>query len=465
MSNFPLSHNDTAKADDAFQQQVFIDQVCDLIKNCQPPKGIGINGYWGTGKTSSLMQIHKALTGAAPHDYKKSNNQDIIPVWFEAWRYQSETVPIVALLQEIRAQLGMWQKLVNKSNKLASITALGILGAFDAALKTASGGFMAPKLSKIPELGKEWEAEHQETPLASQDLLELLEKAVDQALNKKEGNTAKRLVIFIDDLDRCLPKVALQLLEGIKVYLNLNNCVLVFGMDQRQIEEALKKALETSDTHQAREYLEKICQDIHHLPIPNQYAKAEYLLKLLKELDIDDRSQPNLDDTTKATLAANHRNAIKNVLYAYDCLPSNPRKIKALSNRLALQLRKGCIKGQEIPLIAQGLAPTLDRRYMMLIAMTIIYNFHRQLNEQLEKDPGYISQVVIYSNTPPAYTPSTPAPIYEPMSNIIPSYDNTGQQKLPTNPSDSNVFRLHELFRALASVAVDDLTPFLDSHS
>jgi len=450
MPNLPLSHNDTAKADDAFQQEAFIKQVCELIKNCQPPKGIGINGYWGTGKTSSLMQIHKELTGAAPHDYKNSTNQDIVPVWFEAWRYQSETVPIVALLQEIRAQLGMWQKLVNESNKLANITVLGILGAFDAVLKTASGGFIAPNLSKIPELGKQWETEQRETPLASQDLLNLLEQAIDEALPKKA-----RLVIFIDDLDRCLPKVALQLLEGIKVYLNLNNCVLVFGMDQRQIEEALKKALETSDTHQAREYLEKICQDIHHLPIPNQNAKADYLIKLLEELNIDDGSQTGLPDTEKAALADSHRLAIKNILYAYDCLPANPRKIKALSNRLALQLRKGCIQ----QLTSPQAPANPDRRYMLLVAMTIVYNFHRQLNEQLEKDPEYISQVVTYADRPSITA------INEPMHNIIPCYDETGLIKLPTNPSDSNVFRLHELFKDLGTITVNELKPFLDSHS
>jgi|GEM_PF-1792840 len=236
-----LSHNDTAKADDAFKQQAFIKQVCDLIKDCQPPKGIGINGYWGTGKTSTLMQIHKELTGISPYedDNAITNNEDIIPIWFEAWCYQSETVPIVALLQEIRAQISNWQKYINGSKKLGSIALLGIFGAIDAALKVASGGILSPNISKIPELGRQWEADHRETPLASQDLRKLLEQAVDQALNKKEGDTAKRLVIFIDDLDRCLPKVALQLLEGIKVYLNLNNCVLVFGMDQRQIEEAL----------------------------------------------------------------------------------------------------------------------------------------------------------------------------------------------------------------------------------
>ncbi len=461
MPNLPLSHNDTAKADDVFQQQIFIDQVCELIRNCQPPKGIGINGYWGTGKTSALMQIHKTLTGAAPHDYKKSNDQNIVPVWFEAWRYQSETIPIVALLQEIRAQLGTWQKLVHKGKKLTEIAVMGVLGAFDATLKTASGGIMAPNLSKIPELGKQWETEHRETPLASQDLLKLLEQAIDQALNKKEGDTAKRLVIFIDDLDRCLPKVALQLLEGIKVYLNLNNCVLVFGMDQRQIEEALSKALDSKDTHQAREYLEKICQDIHHLPIPNKQVKADYLLGLLEELDVDDQSQTTLTDTQKAALKDSHLTAIKNVLRIYDCLPANPRKIKALSNRLALQLRKGCIYGQSSPQRIPAPPPlqTPDRRYMLLVAMAVIYNFHRQLNEQLEKNPGYINQVLIYAENPPA----SPTSIFEPMRDIIPSIDS--QQKLPTNPSDSNVFRLHELFLSLGSVTVDELTCFLDSHS
>lgn len=460
MDILPLSHNDTAQADDAFNQQAFIKQVCELIKDCQPPKGIGINGYWGTGKTSTLMQIHKELTGISPYEDANAitNNEDIIPIWFEAWRYQSETVPIVALLQEIRGQIGNWQKFIEETKKLGSISLLGIFGAIDAALKVASGGVLSPNIGKIPELGRQWETDHRETPLPSQDLRKLLEQAINQALNKKDNEPAKRLVIFIDDLDRCLPKVALQLLEGIKVYLNLNNCVLVFGMDQRQIEEALSKALETKDTHQAREYLEKICQDIHHLPIPTQQVKADYLLALLKELDVGGQS-------------ANHHLAIKNVLYAYDCLPANPRKIKALSNRLALQLRKGCIKGSNVPLITPETPDTPDRRYMLLVAMAIIYNFHRQLNEQLEKKPEYFIHVIAYAKNPP--DPSTPTSIYEPMRGIVPCYD--AQQELPTNPSDSNVFRLHSLLRELAPGAtpdplivralIDELTCFLDSHS
>jgi hypothetical protein len=231
--------------------------------------------------------------------------------------------------------------------------------------------------------------------------------------------------------------------------------VLVFGMDQRQIEEALAKALETQEKHQAREYLEKICQDIHHLPIPNQQRKSDYLLKLLEDLIIDNAISPIIS-------ATQHREAIKNVLDTYDCLPANPRKIKALSNRLALQLQKNCITGVPTSLTANlpnGNPIILDRRYMLLVAMTIIYNFHRQLNEQLEKDPAYIKQIIEYADKP-----DIADPLNDPMSGIKPSYSNDGLTKLPTNPSDSNIFRLHELFRVLATVTVNEFMPFLDSH-
>ena len=431
------THNDKPTDEDGLMQETFIKGIAEIIKDCTPPKGIGINGYWGTGKTSALLQLYKALTGVSLKE-KIPDTSPVIPIWFEAWRYQHEAMPIVALLHEIRAAFSLWNKVLEKSGTIAGVTFLGILGAFDETIKAASGGVMSPKLSDIPKIAAEYEKERYRTALASQDISNLLEQAIEAALGKN-----KKVVIFIDDLDRCHPEAALKLLEGIKVYLNLKNCVIVFAIDQRQIERALKKALaidDGSDGHQAREYLEKICQDIYHLPLADKQRKAEYLHTLLKELKLN--VQSSIHTTCLAQI-----NAVANT---YDCLPANPRKIKALANRLGVMLRHN--ENLAAPFIIQTSPP---RIYELLLAMAIIYTFHRELNEQLEKNAEYINKVIIYARQPPADLTG----IYEPMKGIKPSF--SGAEPLPTNPSDSNVFRLHELFDSLSVITTADLKPFL----
>jgi len=378
-----LSHNDSPNSVDIFGQGDFIRQIAEVVKTCDAPKGIAINGYWGSGKTSALLQLHKELTGILPTDTKRPHNLDITPVWFEAWRHQNEVLPIVALLQEIRTKLSLWNRFRKQAEKLSGITLTGILGAFDETLKAASGGLMSPSLGKIPDIAVQWEKDNYENALAGQHLSQLLEEAIDQALGKSKDNPKRKMVIFIDDLDRCMPETALKLLEGIKVYLNLKNCAVVFGMDQRQIESSLCKALElkqgSSDgDHHAREYLEKICQDIYHLPIPDQAQKSVYLYHLLRALDLSGTApQQKL-----------HCDELKKILDSYDCLPANPRKIKALVNRLAAVLRKlPALPATATPgtstLRTKGLKP----EYALLVVSTIIYTFHRNLNEQLAKNP------------------------------------------------------------------------------
>ncbi|MBD9360980.1 hypothetical protein EBB_10650 [Methylomonas sp. EbB] len=427
-----------------------------MIKTCDAPKGIAINGYWGSGKTSALLQLHKELTGVLPNDTNKPSKPGMTPIWFEAWRHQNEALPIVALLHEIRTKLGAWNKFRNNAEKLSTITLTGILGAFDETLKAASGGVMSPALSKIPEIAAQWEKDNYHNKLASQHLSQLLEEAIDQALGKDKNNPDRKLVIFIDDLDRCMPDTALKLLEGIKVYLNLRNCVVIFGMDQRQIENSLRKALNLKDgsndgDHHAREYLEKICQDIYHLPIPDKQQKSAYLYDLLKNLDLS--CTPKQQRT--------HLDELKRILDNYDCLPANPRKIKALANRLATVFRK-------LPMLPAMVSTTtpnaliskgLKVEYGLLTVTAIIYTFHRSLNEQLAQNPTYISTLIGYANNPPPPL-ATPDPIFEPMRSLVPSFNGTAD--LPVNPSDSHVFRLHRLLIDLGTVIEAEIKPFLN---
>lgn len=456
-----LSHNDDATLIDAFDNQPFVREVCQVIRDCSPPKGIAINGYWGTGKTSALARVYYHLTGECPFDEEFSSAPPtlddqcqeitILPLWFEAWRYQNDPQPVVALLNEIRTKMGLWEKFMQKGGKLAGVSFLGILSAFDEVAKAASGGLVKPDLGKLKNIGNAWEQERYQQPLPSQALRSLLEEAVDAAL-KRINKKKTKLVVFIDDLDRCEPAVALRLLEGIKVYLNLRNCVVVFGMDQRQIERALGEALQVNGSennnnhlwpgpeHQAREYLEKICQDIYHLPLPSKDKKSAFLNRLLVELNFGNG----------ADMVAR----IVEITDVYDCLPANPRKIKMLANRLSLMLRRlmhGNVDGSSF---TSREGNSLSRQAAIMFAVSIVYCFHRSVYEELVRNPSYISTLFEY-----ATTSSPDMDKFRPMHGIIPSRNT--QEELPVNPSDSNVFRLHQLLADLDEPLVGEINPFL----
>ncbi len=194
-------------------------------------------------------------------------------------------------------------------------------------------------------------------------------------------------------------------------------------MDQRQIEKALEKALDLeSAAYQAREYLEKICQDIHALPIPGQVDKAEYLRRLLLGLKLGENSGEKL-------------NRLVSMAKTYDCLPANPRKIKALSNRLALRLRQ-----------CEDCFPD-DAHALLFLVLNIIYCFHPRVHEQLEKDPKYFSTLIEWSAKP-----TNQDPRFKPMQDLQPCLNEKGT--LPVNPSDSNVFRLHAILKDLPSEVI-----------
>jgi hypothetical protein len=123
--------------------------------------------------------------------------------------------------------------------------------------------------------------------------------------------------LIVDDLDRCEAEAAYKLIEGIKIYLNLPNCVFVLGMNQRVIQDAIASHLPKVDDPslqalRAREYLDKLCQSIHHLPLPREPVR------LLRSLVAD------------AAVAE----PVCKVLESYACLPANPRKIKSFAGLL-----------------------------------------------------------------------------------------------------------------------------------
>lgn len=147
-------------------------------------------------------------------------------VWFEAWRYQTERAPVVALLHEMRSQLEWHLKFAARTKKVAAVAVR------DALLSLED----LTKADRVPGLqdregGRAVEREHLAARLPSHTMREQLTQAIDGLLSpglhaRREG---RRVVVIIDDLDRCDPEAAYRLLEGLKIYLTLPNCVFVIG--------------------------------------------------------------------------------------------------------------------------------------------------------------------------------------------------------------------------------------------
>ena len=333
-------HNDEPTLEDLISHAPHVRNVAHIITSCQPPYVIGIHGDWGSGKTSFLRKLHLYLscdkntyddaentcTSLWGEKYKEQASliSGIETIWFDAWHHQHDENPIVALLNEIRAHFTLSQKFVDKAEKL-SYAALMSLDSIGKKIGISPEG--------IVKAGEKWEQQHFTQPLPSQLVRELLEDAIDKLIGKKSPDDNRRLVIFVDDLDRCLGPVAFKFLEAMKIYLSLSNCVFVLGMDVRHIRRAVAAELKSAgvipapDTKEepdrselyAADYLSKMFQHVFYLP--NTISCKKYLTFLMGS---------HFDE----------KEAWIDAIIRYNLLPHNPRKIKSFISGLTFYIQE-----------------------------------------------------------------------------------------------------------------------------
>lgn len=319
-------HNDLPTLDDKLEWKDELDRLSQRIQSCDTPHVMGIHGDWGSGKTSFMRQLQSRLGGEMPDDASVSHREKCMPpaerkklqkkiitIWFDAWRYQNEPAPVVALLHEMRRQMAVLPAVKEKFKKLGEISLRYTLNSL-ADVGKAIGFEGMPSADKIEKLGESWEKEHYAQALTSDTVRNHLHATIKSLLPEKEA----RVVVFIDDLDRCNSKAAIRLLEGLKIYLSVPDCVFVLGMNERILVDAIREEIsapkETTPEElklRAAHYLEKICTDIYRLPLPKDPT-------LFFTNWIDDAEQ---------------RQALIAAINTTICLPPNPRRLKALANQ------------------------------------------------------------------------------------------------------------------------------------
>lgn len=378
-------HNDEPTLLDALDRESLIREVGDAVATCAPPQVFGVHGDWGLGKTSFLHRVQWYLTGDCPQqpeaavneaeEREQENNREkyegtIRAVWFDAWRYQNEEAPIVALLHEMRAQLSWQSRAVGSTRRAVEVATRGALLSMEVVTKKI--GFQP---SRFLQASREWEAENLASALPSHTLREHLQEAIGQLLPQKQGNgVSPRLAVFIDDVDRCEPEAAYRLLEGLKIYLTLNNCVFVLGMNQKAVEEAIAKRMgsdpkrtggDGNRTVRAAAYMEKLCQNVWRLPAVREPDQVLYGL---------------LEETIESGDVREWIKRAAGPVQEHHCLPPNPRRLKGLANLLGrlsprLPVRQG--EPDDEGAIQEA---------KLLVITAYVYQFHHDLYVRWEAD-------------------------------------------------------------------------------
>jgi hypothetical protein len=461
-------HSDHPTLIDKLKRTEMVKNKANQVVNCTPPQVFGVHGDWGSGKTSYLQQLRFHLDGQSPKNsqeiggnllpkgkYKDSVNT----IWFDAWRYQHEKAPIIALLHEIRSQFSTFDKIKKSTGKIGHVTINALLNGFSDVAKLLSFETIPVDVKGIQKIGEKWEKEHLENKLGTNNLHDFLEQAISTLLNaaifgtesnRKEKNA--KLVIIIDDLDRCDPISAYRLLEGLKVYFSLKNCVFVIGMNQKIIIDAIAQQISIGGSFgdcpkiRGEAYLEKMCNSIERL---NPVSNSIDLMKMWIN---------NSNFNQELTLALTKEDG-----ESVNCLPPNPRRIKALSN----------ILNQWAPLVGlctkQKSTPEIMRKAQAVLIIAYIYQFHGEIFQRWQYTNSFYSLLkkwvkdYQYNNSEkyPPYLTNLELPekanetdpfLDVPVENIISNYPD---------PYASNVFWIAPLITS-ADLNEIDINPILE---
>ncbi|MDF7822831.1 P-loop NTPase fold protein [Pontiellaceae bacterium B12227] len=264
------------------------------------PATIGVFGDWGSGKSSVIQMIERDL----------KSQGDVILLSFNGWLFEGYDDAKTALMETIIDEISSQKTLGNRAKVLAVnlIRKVNWFRAVGSAVKygaaTIAGGPVGlSAVAGIDAVALAKKAGEKIEDLKPEDVSALLEDEKKHTLRKgirefRENfesflNEAKikKLVVVIDDLDRCLPDTIIETLEAIKLFLFVPGSAFIIGADERLVRFAVRSRfpeLPGDRTDVGRDYLEKLIQYMIRVPLMSKTDTENYIALLF--------SLPHLSD-------------------------------------------------------------------------------------------------------------------------------------------------------------------------
>ena len=365
-----------------YMVEILVDIVCNdnLL-----PASVGIYGDWGSGKSSLMHMCIKKL----------ESDRKAKCLMFNGWLFESYSDAKSALLNSILDTIGEEQTLTEKGKKTLKVLYKSIdkfklaqkamkyganwllTGGVGALAGIAMDSVFSVIRNKAPELVEKIGEEKDTTSMQQAIKDELNDKALRDDIREFQEKFAElieeskidRLVIFIDELDRCREDTILETLEAMKLFMFTGKVAFIIGADERHISYAVKskfKDIEGIQIDIGKEYLEKLVQYPIHIPRMDIDETEVYIASLLLSAELKEENfeifQKSVKKTRETNFGVSPLNEVKSISIEDASEEEKFKECLSIAKQLAAVLSNG-LHGN--PRQIKRFLNTLDMRMMM----------------------------------------------------------------------------------------------------
>ena len=257
---------------DKIGREEIVNRICLLVDNLQKDQRfcLALDGDWGSGKSFVLDMVEEKL----------EQHREYVIIKYDAWANSFYSDPLIAILSclidGIEDKLYLVEQYAEKTKKIGKVTEKTISSLFEKVriFKEAKNGIK--EIFKI--LHNPISMEGLEKFKSYQDLLKETKQVLNEITTTKEyyGKQTK-LIILVDEIDRCLPDEQLKSLERLHHLFDVKNCAVICAVNKKGVI----KNFETTYGGNGEEYLRKFFDFNFEI----KTSSNEYLKKLLVDFE------------------------------------------------------------------------------------------------------------------------------------------------------------------------------------